>query len=991
MSGGPQTLADRYELVSLLGRGGMGVVWRARDTRLGRAVAVKVLPADAVGNEVARARLLREARAAAALDHEGIVHVYDVGETPDGGAYLVMELIRGKSLREKLLEGSLTTAEKIATVVAAARALGFAHAAGIIHRDVKPDNIMLRDNGKVAVVDFGVAKPVSTIIETAETLPGVTQKSITEIGQLVGTPAYLAPEQATGATIDAAADQFALAVTAFEALTGKIPWSGKGIVEVVAAILRDDPPPISKAAGLPEAFDPVFARAFAKDPTQRHRNMDAFADALENAARAMSPSVAKRVLDATPGMPADTAAKAASTLTPEPTLPARGAARSRGRLALMFLGGAAACIAAVVLATRQKPAEPQVKNDRADVVACPPFKVTGMDDSWLGAAAATLACERIQLAHGGVDARTAVPAELLGAPRDLTLATPQALYDGPAREKAIGAVKAQSARFLDGVLEKRPNGFHVELALRDTSGAAVRHGEGDGIEIFEAVRDAIGPVIAGEDLTPSESASMREWLDVTSRDDLVSLVDMRTAILIEDPVSLKEACATIAKRTTLAPRVSYLARAMCARKLRTGPLADPPPPVDDATPGALITTSLAQGTAGGPEAVRARAERLEKTMESTIALDNRARLGAAAGEIYNMVGDERARVVTRRAIQASTKAYDWRVSHWHRIAFSSEGDDSLAHSMNAWQPWEPITQSQRVRRGLLGDLTQTTEYVRRGYLLSQRGYYANAYGEQLLTNGDIERARSIAELTDDDLLRIGILVSEAKYGRAHQMITSLIEKMPAKEENAALAFRLAEYGVRVGLILGRPADFVGTVVDRFVTSQPHHVVDSAVGFTSLVSACCFAPRPVGKKCIDRIRELREQGEIPTIYKGAESVLAGATRFVADDYAGAAKAWRQMLRAPGWIQDPLRDVMAVAFDRAGEYDLGAEIDESRVAAVDLPRAAELAWVRAAKRAYIKGDHARARTLAQAVVDKWRFADEDLPAMREMKDLLAKLPR
>src|SRR6516162_271148 len=139
-----ERVADRYVLIGELGAGGMGLVFRARDERLGRDVAVKVLPPSTVGDEQARRRLLREARAAAGLEHPGIVHVYDVGETPEGGAYLVMELVKGRSLRDAIATGALTTLERLAVIVDVGRALAFAHERGFVHRDIKPDNVMIR-------------------------------------------------------------------------------------------------------------------------------------------------------------------------------------------------------------------------------------------------------------------------------------------------------------------------------------------------------------------------------------------------------------------------------------------------------------------------------------------------------------------------------------------------------------------------------------------------------------------------------------------------------------------------------------------------------------------------------------------------------------------------------------------------------------------------------------------------------------------------------
>jgi hypothetical protein len=218
----------------------------------------------------------------------------------------------------------------------------------------------------------------------------------------------------------------------------------------------------------------------------------------------------------------------------------------------------------------------------------------------------------------------------------------------------------------------------------------------------------------------------------------------------------------------------------------------------------------------------------------------------------------------------------------------------------------------------------------------------------------------------------------------------MIAGLEAKDETAALAFRLAYQGVRASVILEKPADFVDAVVERWVLPEPHHVVDGVAPFLSLVNVCVLGPRTVGKKCIDRLEELRRNGRLPGIFSTMETVLTGASRFVADDYVGATRSWRTLFRSAGWVQGPLREPLAIAFDRAGEPELADEVDGPIVALVDLPRTADLAWVRAARRAYKRGDPAQARKLARAVVDKWRFADERVPAEKEMKELLVKLP-
>jgi serine/threonine protein kinase len=992
-------IADRYELVSALGHGGMGVVWRALDKKLGRAVAVKLLPAASIGNDLARARLIREARAAAALEHEGIIRVYDVGETDDGGAFLVMELVRGRSLRSALEQGALGPVRLAEIIVQAARALAFAHAEGIIHRDIKPDNIMIRDDGRAIVVDFGVAKPVPTeLLPSAETVPGVTSASLTAAGQLIGTPAYFAPEQARSVEVGPGADQFALAVTAYEAFTGAIPWIGRGVVEVVAAILRDEPkPPSAVDPRLPVALDHVLLRALAKTPADRFPTSAAFADALEEAVSELPPEPSAEGAPAVSRAPSSSGAKAvaraptttggAHVSTPNTSPRSLRTPLSIGAVLLAIVGGVWWVGSRAPAASRGAAASASARGATNDAIACPIFEVTGIDAPWLGAAAAALACERVQFARNGSDATTLSPAELAGAPREIVQGFPL-LMDAPdARAKSLVAAKGVY-RSLDGRVDREPMGYVVTIVLRGEGDASLARGEGRGIELFEAVSAAMQPVVRVLPASKEDVAARRESLDVESVDDALALLDVHTAILVEDLVSMKRACSAVAARASLFPRVQYLAKLQCARRLRTPPPAEPPPPVDASTLGALVTTTLAQGSAGGPVAVRERAKRLEDARE-TASAEGKARLSAAAAELYNLVGDERARELARAAVYASPKAFDWRSSGWHRLAFTSEGDGALGAALRAWTPWEPVTQSLRSRAGLV-DAKARSVSVWRAYLLSQRGTYATQHGSELLQQGDVEAARGVAELAQDQVLRIEILRAEAKYGQVAAAVPKLVAALPADDENAALAFRLADSGVRAFNVLDRPADFMQSVVDRYVTSEPPHIVDGVAPFVSLVTACSMAPRSVGKPCLERIERLRTDGRLPNIFLGMEVVLRGGLRFVADDYTGAAKIWRTLLRYPGWVQDPLRDAMAIAFDRAGEPDLADEVDAPPVALLDMPHTADLAWVRSARRAQKRGDVVKARKLAEAVIEKWRFADEDIPAVREMKDLLAKLP-
>ncbi|MEJ8279391.1 serine/threonine-protein kinase [Pseudonocardia spirodelae] len=263
-------LGGRYELRSLLGEGGMSQVHLAHDRELGRPVAVKLMRGSGEPDDVARLR--DEARAAAAIDHPGVVTVHDAGES-GGAAYVVMSYVEGDTLAQRVdRSGPLDVAEAVRVAVAVCDALGAAHAAGVVHRDVTPGNIILRPDGAVVVTDFGIAR----LGEGA---------GRTRTGHVIGTPLYLAPEQGrdTG-RLDGRADLYSLACCLFTALTGRPPFTDPDPFAVVMAHLRATPPrPSTLRAGIPPALDAVLLRTLAKDPAHRPRDAAALAAALRAA------------------------------------------------------------------------------------------------------------------------------------------------------------------------------------------------------------------------------------------------------------------------------------------------------------------------------------------------------------------------------------------------------------------------------------------------------------------------------------------------------------------------------------------------------------------------------------------------------------------------------------------------------------------------------------------------------------------------------------
>jgi len=270
----PGTRLGAYEVSAPIGAGGMGEVYRARDTRLGRFVAVKVLPADVASDPNRRKRLEREARAVAALCHPHICTVFDVGreETPSGPCdYLVMELLEGESLAERLRRGPLPIDQLLKAGIELASALYGAHRAGVVHRDVKPGNMVLTKTG-AKLLDFGLARllPVGTPADAEGAGVTETLDPLTNAGQAMGTYPYMAPEQLEGQSVDARADLFALGAVLYEMATGQRAFPGTSPSSIVAAILTTDPPPIgSLRSVLPRSLDRLVRTLLAKDPDER--------------------------------------------------------------------------------------------------------------------------------------------------------------------------------------------------------------------------------------------------------------------------------------------------------------------------------------------------------------------------------------------------------------------------------------------------------------------------------------------------------------------------------------------------------------------------------------------------------------------------------------------------------------------------------------------------------------------------------------------------
>jgi len=325
---------SHYRILEHLGGGGMGIVYRAEDTRLGRAVALKFLPPELTRDPEAKARFLQEARAASALDHPNICTIHEIGETADGQLFLAMACYRGATLKRRLAGGPLPFAEVVDLGLQICRGLAEAHRHGIVHRDVKPANLMVTGDGVVKILDFGIAK-----------LAGAA--AITRAGALLGTPGYMSPEQARGGEVDARTDLWSLGAVLYEMAAGRRPFPGDAPQAVLYSLFHDEPATLARLRpDTPPSLERVVARLLSKDPRHRYQSADEAAAALAPLSR---PADGPPPEPPAPSAPVRAAEPSAVTPPPPPRLHGHQVVKPRRWLGAGGGAAAAALLAAALL------------------------------------------------------------------------------------------------------------------------------------------------------------------------------------------------------------------------------------------------------------------------------------------------------------------------------------------------------------------------------------------------------------------------------------------------------------------------------------------------------------------------------------------------------------------------------------------------------------------------------------------------------------------
>jgi serine/threonine protein kinase len=1005
-------LHERYRIVGLLGQGGMSEVYRAFDEKLRRTVAIKMVRNNWDDAREGQLRLLREARALAAVDHPHVVRIHDVGETADAAVFLVMELVEGESLRAHILKLDLPEALRVIQEIG--RALQVSHGLGLVHRDIKPENIVLRPNQSAVLLDFGFVK----------VLPqgGHASHNLSE-NALLGTPGYMSPEQVNGDVAGPASDQFSLAVVAFEALTGRLPWWTDRMFAVMMMTLEQPEP---SAAGLnpnlPSAVDGVFARALAKAPEERYPSIAEFSAALsaslELAERAEVPDSDTRLpapsdhevpsdeplrlpeFDTTksavlPSKQAPRTSKVSTRTTKPGTVPPTPSASTQKltsgrRLASFILVGVAISILAggAILSRNSKadeaPASPPKSQggpleSPTSVLACPILDSSevGKDTGWLGAAAAALVCGRAINLLGGYDDRTLLPVELLELPREPIETFPDDPYvESTARERSVAAARARSAVYLDGRVHKVGELWEIDLqARRGSSGDLLASGTGRGKDLQRATIAVIDD-LARADLFPKITQLDPRVSHWWGFQNIATLQFVNLIYSVDDPP-----CGEAPKyREDLGLFWAVVAR-QCAIAANDWDGGVEPPDLDRSSSNQLLLTARSQ-IHWNPGRAAELAQLLENAAQDESDLYGKALLASLAAQDWVRLSElDRAFADAMIAVRAFPREADWSALP------AASKEDRYARAAAAWDP-SFLQFGYRARFSL----RLRTRFAERAVLMSNDESEATLEYARLLADaarsdeilslaGKIQPNTEVRRDVQESLFALAAKAT-GQFGRALEIERRLVlaSSLGALDEQTIDLIRLADL---LGPATSEP--IADAWLNRFFLKQKPEIKGSQYDLAA-IAFCVRASKALAPRCLNQLEEARTDPRTMAS-PGLAAFLEGSRRLLNRDEPGAAESWRPLvLNNLEYFSSILP---RVPFEAPSERELAEKLDE--------PDMATRAWggigpayPRAAMRAARAKNTREARRLAEAVVSRWGVADVKVPAVQQMRRLLETLP-
>lgn len=971
-----------FRIVRKLGQGGMGAVFEAEDERLGRRVALKLLPAEYVGAREHRARFLREARAAAAVEHHTIATVHEIGEDGDR-VFIAMELVRGQSLRERLADGALPLSEALRIIAEVTKGLVKAHAIGVVHRDLKPDNVMLSTEGEVKILDFGIAKSVDAGAVTSD---GATALPTTEAGRAMGTPGYMSPEQAEGRVVDARTDLFSVGALLFELCTGERAFSGDTPLRLMIATVQQDTPRLrERRPGTPEEIERIVARCLEKDPERRIESAEKLLKALEGELeRLRDTESAKTVVTPIPPAPSRTG----DDLEGMPAKPAAPVVESSPRRRRASVGVAGALAVGVVIViggwwmradestSPERPtADPAGLGDVA--IACPILEESapGLPSGWLGAAAASLTCADLSEVLAADATRTRIPAELLGLPEQVVDDFAKDPYGGAeSRQRSLESAH-EVGHWVDGHVEIVDGAFRLRLALHSSQGPL---GEPIQVEeptlhaaVFSIVDRWIDAGLISVRPPPEAEVRVRGCEDLSCRRRAVF-----TRQILSTAADVDDACDELSRAGGYA---RWTASRLC------GAVASAPAGLSSDDPMRLALDALNHAVDRSATENDERADALAAARGAEMSEPMAQFFRLTEAELRAVSGDP----VSARTLADQSSVADRRSCGARSIAaFTSTERSSrpgIIATYGAWCPWQADAYAERNWND-----ADTLAFARLAVRLSSPSpTYAPWLAYELLRRDQREEARSLASqlmIGSNARIRTGTYIMalvEADEGRLSESVGRLRAALLANQvypSDSTTEVTLLS-ALLIAEVLGTDADLAGDFVQRFLSTEPPKI-ERGTRYLMVAHAAMRAPEPIALDGLKRIRELLESGILFGKGMGDDAYLEGAERFVRGDADGAVRSWRPLAAVPAF-QFSLRPE---AFDRAGEPELASRIDQFRV---DRAWRMGMAHVREARRAADRGDTDRARTLARRVIDRWATADAEVPHVKEMRALLAEL--